>query len=42
MDEELISAAQRVERYGIAVYGCAQSWAEELGRRFEVARDNCE
>lgn len=31
MDEELISAAQRVERYGIAVYGCVRSWAEELG-----------
>ncbi len=30
-DEELISAAKRVERYGIAVYGCVQSWAEELG-----------
>jgi ferritin-like metal-binding protein YciE len=31
IDEELISAAQRVERYGIAVYGCVQGWAEELG-----------
>jgi ferritin-like metal-binding protein YciE len=33
MDEELISAAQRVERHEIAVYECVQSWAEELGEQ---------
>lgn len=30
-DAALISAAQRVEHYEIAAYGCARSWAHELG-----------
>src|SRR5438477_1637676 len=30
-DAALISAAQRVEHYEIAVYGCARTWAEQLG-----------
>lgn len=30
-DAALISAAQRVEHYEIAAYGCVRSWAEELG-----------
>jgi ferritin-like metal-binding protein YciE len=31
MDVALISAAQRVEHYEIAAYGCVRSWAELLG-----------
>lgn len=30
-DAALISAAQRVEHYEIAVYGCVRNWAQELG-----------
>ena len=30
-DAALISAAQRVEHYEIAAYGCVHAWAEELG-----------
>ncbi len=30
-DAALISAAQRVEHYEIAAYGCVHSWAQELG-----------
>ena len=30
-DAALISAAQRVEHYKIAAYGCVHSWAQELG-----------
>jgi len=30
-DAALISAAQRVERYEIAAYGCVQAWAQVLG-----------
>jgi ferritin-like metal-binding protein YciE len=33
MDAALISAAQRVEHYEIAAYGCVRSWAELLGER---------
>jgi ferritin-like metal-binding protein YciE len=31
MDAALISAAQRVEHYEIAAYGCVHAWAKELG-----------
>jgi ferritin-like metal-binding protein YciE len=31
MDAALISAAQRVEHYEIAAYGCVATWAELLG-----------
>jgi len=31
MDAAIISAAQRVEHYEIAAYGCVRSWAQELG-----------
>src|ERR1700738_1266352 len=31
MDAALISAAQRVEHYEIAAYGCASAWAQLLG-----------
>jgi ferritin-like metal-binding protein YciE len=31
MDAALISAAQRVEHYEIAAYGCVRSWAKLLG-----------
>jgi ferritin-like metal-binding protein YciE len=31
MDAALISAAQRVEHYEIAAYGCVRSWAQLLG-----------
>lgn len=31
MDAALISAAQRVEHYEIAAYGCVNAWAELLG-----------
>jgi ferritin-like metal-binding protein YciE len=31
MDAALISAAQRVEHYEIAAYGCVAAWAELLG-----------
>lgn len=30
-DAALISAAQRVEHYEIAAYGCVRTWAQELG-----------
>lgn len=30
-DAALIGAAQRVEHYEMAVYGCARTWAEQLG-----------
>jgi ferritin-like metal-binding protein YciE len=30
-DAALISSAQRVEHYEIAVYGCVKTWAEQLG-----------
>src|SRR6202790_5803285 len=33
MDAALISAAQRVEHYEIAAYGCVSTWAELLGER---------
>lgn len=36
MDAALISAAQRVEHYEIAAYGCVHAWAELLGEN-EVA-----
>jgi ferritin-like metal-binding protein YciE len=31
LDAALISAAQRVSHYEIAVYGCVRTWAEQLG-----------
>ena len=31
MDAAIISAAQRVEHYEIAAYGCVRTWAELLG-----------
>jgi ferritin-like metal-binding protein YciE len=31
MDAALISAAQRVEHYEIATYGCVSAWAQLLG-----------
>lgn len=31
MDAAIISAAQRVEHYEMAAYGCVRSWAEILG-----------
>lgn len=31
MDAGLIAAAQKVEHYEMASYGCARTWAEELG-----------
>jgi ferritin-like metal-binding protein YciE len=31
MDAALISAAQRVEHYEIAAYGCVSTWARLLG-----------
>jgi ferritin-like metal-binding protein YciE len=31
LDAALISAAQRVAHYEIAVYGCVRTWAEQLG-----------
>ncbi len=30
-DAAMISAAQRVEHYEIALYGCVRTWAEQLG-----------
>jgi ferritin-like metal-binding protein YciE len=30
-DAAIISAAQRVEHYEIALYGCVRTWAEQLG-----------
>jgi len=33
MDAALISAAQRVEHYEIAAYGCVRTWADLLGER---------
>jgi len=35
-DASLISAAQRVEHYEIAGYGCARTYAEELGESKQV------
>jgi ferritin-like metal-binding protein YciE len=32
-DAALISAAQRVEHYEIAAYGCVHAWATELGEK---------
>lgn len=32
-DAALIAAAQRVEHYEIAAYGCARTFAEQLGKR---------
>lgn len=32
MDAALISAAQRVEHYEIAAYGCVHAWAQALGK----------
>jgi ferritin-like metal-binding protein YciE len=37
MDAGLIAAAQRVEHYEMAGYGCVRTWAEQLGRRAEAA-----
>jgi ferritin-like metal-binding protein YciE len=37
MDAALISAAQRVEHYEIAAYGCVAAWAELLGETDAVA-----
>jgi ferritin-like metal-binding protein YciE len=31
LDAAIISAAQRVEHYEIAAYGCVHAWAQELG-----------
>ena len=31
MDAALVSAAQRVEHYEIAAYGCVRTWADLLG-----------
>jgi ferritin-like metal-binding protein YciE len=31
LDAAIISAAQRVEHYEIAAYGCVHTWAQELG-----------
>lgn len=36
-DAALISAAQRVEHYEIAAYGCARNFAEALGRDQDVS-----
>jgi ferritin-like metal-binding protein YciE len=33
MDAALISAAQRVEHYEMAGYGCVRTWAQQLGRQ---------
>jgi len=30
-DAAIVSAAQRVEHYEIAMYGCVRTWAEQLG-----------
>lgn len=35
-DAALNSAAQRVEHYEIAAYGCVRSWAQELGEEKET------
>jgi ferritin-like metal-binding protein YciE len=37
MDAAIISAAQRVEHYEIAAYGCVHSWAGELGEQEAAA-----
>jgi ferritin-like metal-binding protein YciE len=37
MDAGLIGAAQRVEHYEMAGYGCVRTWAEQLGHRAEAA-----
>jgi ferritin-like metal-binding protein YciE len=37
MDAAIISAAQRVEHYEIAAYGCVHSWAQELGEEEAAA-----
>ena len=36
MDAALISAAQRVEHYEIAAYGCVRTWADLLARATPV------
>jgi ferritin-like metal-binding protein YciE len=33
LDAGLIAAAQKVEHYEIASYGCARTWAEQLGHQ---------
>lgn len=33
LDAAIISAAQRVEHYEIAAYGCVRNWANLLGER---------
>jgi ferritin-like metal-binding protein YciE len=33
LDAGLIAAAQKVEHYEIACYGCARTWAEQLGQQ---------
>jgi ferritin-like metal-binding protein YciE len=37
LDAALIAAAQRVEHYEIAGYGCARTWANALGRNDDAA-----
>jgi ferritin-like metal-binding protein YciE len=37
MDSAIISAAQRVEHYEIAAYGCVREWAELLGENEAVS-----
>ncbi|HBI42120.1 MAG TPA: ferritin-like domain-containing protein [Planctomycetales bacterium] len=37
MDAGLIAAAQSVEHYEMAGYGCVRTWAEQLGHRAEAA-----
>jgi len=38
LDAGLIAAAQKVEHYEIASYGCLRTWAEQLGLGRNVAR----
>lgn len=35
LDAAIISAAQRVEHYEIAAYGCVHTWAQELARKMQ-------
>lgn len=37
LDAGLIAAAQKVEHYEMASYGCARTWAEQLGLREAAA-----
>jgi ferritin-like metal-binding protein YciE len=37
MDAGLIAAAQKVEHYEMASYGCARTWAEQLGLKDAAA-----